>query len=156
MTIAAALQEILEFIKSRGSQSGIIFARLRKTVDQLTNGLRDAEIETSPYHAGLSSEARQRAQSEWMEGSISVICATIAFGMVRQAWSLLQALPILGLCSQSSSVVQGIDKSDVRWVIHYDPPSSLEAYSQESGRAGRDGNPSLSIMYTSRADLEQV
>lgn len=90
MYFPGALQEILEFIKSRETQSGIIFARLRKTVDYLTNGLRDAEIETSPYHAGLSSEARQRAQSEWMDGSISVICATIAFGMVRSAWPPLR------------------------------------------------------------------
>jgi superfamily II DNA helicase RecQ len=77
------MQEIVDFIRQRGGQCGIIYARLRKTIDSLTNSLRDADIETSSFHAGLSNEARQRAQAEWMDESISVICATIAFGMVR-------------------------------------------------------------------------
>eukprot|EP00884_Botryococcus_braunii_P022331 jgi/Botrbrau1/8782/Bobra.0330s0014.1 len=125
------LKEIIDFIRDRNGECGIIYARLRKTIDSLTSTLRDADIDTSAYHAGLSSEARQRAQAEWKDESVSVICATIAFGM-------------------------GIDKPNVRWVIHYDPPSSLEGYSQESGRAGRDGAPSMSLMYCSKDDLEQI
>jgi ATP-dependent DNA helicase RecQ len=122
------LKEISEFIRQRKKESGIIYCLSRKGTEELSSKLRTLGISCGYYHAGMSSEERSAAQDAFINDEIPVICATIAFGM-------------------------GIDKSNVRWVIHYNLPKNMEGYYQEIGRAGRDGLPSDTVLYYSLKDL---
>ena len=124
---------ITQFIHTSASTSrcGIVYCKYRRTCEYVASALQDADIEAAHYHAGLDIDKRKRVQQQWKEGDISVVVATIAFGM-------------------------GIDKADCRYVIHCDPPSSLEGLYQEAGRAGRDGRPAISIVYSSHADLKKA
>lgn len=110
------------------SQCGIIYCLSRNDCERLAERLREKGIYSSPYHAGLSDIQRRRVFQAWSDGTFQVVCATIAFGM-------------------------GIDKSDVRFVIHYSMPKSVEGYYQEAGRAGRDGKFASCILYYSKLDL---
>jgi ATP-dependent DNA helicase RecQ len=122
------LKEIAQFIKSKKGQSGIVYCLSRKGTEQMADDLSKHGISAVAYHAGMSSEMRSRVQEEFINDNTAVICATIAFGM-------------------------GIDKSNIRWVIHNNLPKNIESYYQEIGRAGRDGLKSDTILYYSYKDL---
>ncbi len=124
-------KEIIQFINTRPSQSGIIYCLSRKRVEELTETLVVNGIKALPYHAGLDAFSRANNQDMFIREEINVIVATIAFGM-------------------------GIDKPDVRYVIHYDMPKSLEGYYQETGRAGRDDGEGLCIAFYSDKDMEKL
>jgi RecQ family ATP-dependent DNA helicase len=124
----ARTDEILDFIKTRHQETGIIYCLSRNSCDKLAQTLQSNGISATSYHAGLSAYERHEAQESFIQDRIQVICATIAFGM-------------------------GIDKSNVRYVIHFNVPKSIEGYYQEIGRAGRDGLASDTIMYFSYADI---
>jgi RecQ family ATP-dependent DNA helicase len=123
----AILDDISSYIKRNKGKSGIIYCISKKDCEKVSKHLKTLKIKSGFYHASLSNEKRNDAQDKWMEGKIDVLVATIAFGM-------------------------GIDKKNVRYVIHYSFPKSLENYYQESGRAGRDGLPSDCIVYFSHSD----
>ncbi len=124
-------KQIITFIKQHPGKSGIIYCLSRKKVEELAEILKANDIKAAPYHAGLDSPTRSQTQDDFLMERIDVIVATIAFGM-------------------------GIDKPDVRFVIHYDIPKSLEGYYQETGRAGRDGGEGMCIAFYATKDLQKL
>ena len=124
-------KEIISFLKKREKKSGIIYCLSRKGVNELTEFLVVNGIDAIPYHAGLDKKVREKNQDKFLMEDCDVVVATIAFGM-------------------------GIDKPDVRYVIHYDIPKSLESYYQETGRAGRDGGEGHCLSFYSHKDIEKL
>ena len=119
---------IINFIKARPMDAGIVYCLSRASTEKLANELNAHGIRAAAYHAGMSAEDRARTQTLFKQDDLLVVCATIAFGM-------------------------GIDKSNVRWVIHFNMPKSIESYYQEIGRAGRDGAPAETILFYSLSDI---
>ena len=124
----SVLQNIIQYINEHPDDSGIIYCLSRKGTEEMANNLRENGINSAYYHAGLSSMKRAKVQDDFIKDKIRVMVATIAFGM-------------------------GIDKSNVRFVMHADLPKNIESYYQETGRAGRDGLPSEAILFYSNADV---
>lgn len=125
------IKQIIDFITKKPTEAGIVYCLSRKTTEELAEKLQKAGINAKAYHAGLDNETRSKTQDEFINDDCQVVCATIAFGM-------------------------GIDKSNVRWVIHYNLPKNIEGYYQEIGRAGRDGLPSETILFESYGDVVQL
>ncbi len=124
-------QQLLRYLDGKKTDSGIIYCQSRKTVESVAAGLKSEGYRALPYHAGLSSEARSENQERFIRDDVEIIVATIAFGM-------------------------GIDKPNVRYVVHYDLPKSIEGYYQETGRAGRDGLKSDCILFFSYGDKYKI
>lgn len=125
------LKFITHYLEMHPGESGIVYCLSRKAAEDAAKALCQRGVDAMPYHAGLSNEARERTQSDFIRDHLQVVCATIAFGM-------------------------GIDKSNVRWVIHYNLPKSIESFFQEIGRAGRDGAAADTFLFYSFADVIQL
>lgn len=121
-------EQIIRFIRERPNQPGIVYCLSRRSTEELANKLQAAGIDAAPYHAGLPSKERASTQEDFINDNTLVVCATVAFGM-------------------------GIDKSNVRWVIHYNMPKNIEGYYQEIGRAGRDGAKADTLLFYSYNDV---
>ena len=121
------LEHILDVVRSQEDSAGIIYAGTRSKVDEIVEFLSDYDIATIAYHAGMDSDSREWAQEQFMKGEVKIVVATNAFGL-------------------------GINKKDIRFVIHHDLPGTLEAYYQEAGRAGRDGKDSFCLLFYSPSD----
>ena len=125
------LEQIILFIKKRPNQSGIIYCLSRKSTENLADKLQMKGLLAKAYHAGLSASERSKVQEDFINDRTEIVCATVAFGM-------------------------GIDKSNVRWVIHYNLPKNIESFYQEIGRAGRDGTTANTLLFYSFADVMQM
>ncbi|SOS47399.1 ATP-dependent DNA helicase RecQ [Tenacibaculum dicentrarchi] len=125
------VQQIIKFINKKPNDAGIIYCLSRKETEQLASKLKQQNINAKAYHAGLAFEERAKTQEDFIKDDVQIICATVAFGM-------------------------GIDKSNVRWVIHYNMPKNIEGYYQEIGRAGRDGLPAEALLFHSYSDVIQL
>jgi ATP-dependent DNA helicase RecQ len=123
-----AREAIVRFVRARRGEAGIVYALSRKSVEDVADDLRRAGVRAAAYHAGLDAETRTRVQDAFQAGAVEVVVATVAFGM-------------------------GIDKPDIRFVVHRDLPRSVESWYQEIGRAGRDGRPSTCLLFYSWADV---
>ena len=122
------IKQIIQVVKEMPGESGIIYVQSRKSAEEIAEALRVNDVKAAPYHAGLDPKTRSRTQDQFLMEDVDVICATIAFGM-------------------------GIDKPDVRFVIHYDIPKSIENYYQETGRAGRDGLGGRCVAFYAYKDI---
>ncbi|MFY0600586.1 MAG: DNA helicase RecQ [Cyclobacteriaceae bacterium] len=125
------VKQIIQFIQKRPNESGIIYCLSRKSTEQLAEKLQSSDIPANAYHAGMDFEQRTKVQEDFIYDKVQIVCATVAFGM-------------------------GIDKSNVRWVIHHNMPKNIEGYYQEIGRAGRDGLPSHALLFHTYADVIQL
>jgi ATP-dependent DNA helicase RecQ len=126
-----AIPQIISYVCRHRGTSGIIYCRQRQTTEKIAEKLQKAGIRALPYHADLSDAARTAAQEKFVKDNVDIICATVAFGM-------------------------GIDKPDVRFIIHYDMPKTLESYYQETGRAGRDGEAGDCILFYTSSDAMRL
>jgi len=125
------MKQIRRFIEARPDQSGIVYCLSRKACEGVAESLQSFGIDASFYHAGMAPDERKFVHNEFLYDKTQIVCATIAFGM-------------------------GIDKSNIRWVIHYNMPKNLEGYYQEIGRGGRDGEPAEALLFSSYADVVKL
>lgn len=123
------LMQLFKFLERRNKQAGIIYCLSRKSTEEVAEKLRGMGFRAAHYHAEVDSEQRRKVQESFQRDEIQIVCATIAFGM-------------------------GIDKSNIRWVVHYNMPKNVESYYQEIGRSGRDGSPAEALMFYSFRDLQ--